>query len=117
MKSLDSGHRNCAASGGKWIRPNKRMAIYVRDGLRCVYCGQNVENTALTLDHVVPQWLGGTNDAANLVTACRCCNSSKGTLSIRGFMAFLRAKGVDTAAIPRRIRRLTNKALNLKGKE
>jgi 5-methylcytosine-specific restriction endonuclease McrA len=32
----------------------------------------------LTIDHVFPVALGGTNDIANLVTACRACNLTKG---------------------------------------
>lgn len=47
-----------------------------RDGHRCVYCGA-VED--LTLDHVVPLSRGGANDVSNLTTACRPCNSSKGS--------------------------------------
>lgn len=62
-----------------WIRQEKRLAIYVRDGLACVYCGDSVENGAqLTLDHVLPYTDGGLNGAANLLTACHRCNSSRG---------------------------------------
>jgi hypothetical protein len=32
----------------------------------------------LTIDHVFPVALGGTNDVGNLVTACRACNLTKG---------------------------------------
>lgn len=40
----------------------------------CIYCGAG----ALSWDHVVPRSRGGTNEPANLVPACRPCNSSKG---------------------------------------
>ena len=43
----------------------------------CSYCGAG--NTRLTLDHVLPRFDGGADDANNLVPACRSCNSSKGT--------------------------------------
>lgn len=113
MNTKVSAKRNCACSGGKWIRPNKRHAIYVRDGFKCVYCGRSVEETAITIDHVVPQALGGTNDASNLVTACRSCNSAKGKHTLRGFLSYLRTKNVDTNGISSRIRRLTAKRLKV----
>ncbi len=65
---------------GRWIRVEKRLAIYVRDGFACAYCGTSLRNAApadVTLDHLLPRSAGGTNDATNLVTACRSCNSSR----------------------------------------
>lgn len=61
--------------GHNWIRPEKRLAIYRRDGLACVYCRRS--GLALTLDHLTPRSQGGTNDATNLVTACVRCNSRR----------------------------------------
>lgn len=99
-------NNNAANNGGKWIAPKKRRAIYLRDDLRCVYCGAGIEDgVQFTLDHIVPCELGGDNSAANLVTACKTCNSSKGSKSQRAFFAFLRDKGVDTDKIAKRIRR------------
>lgn len=78
--------RHPAASGGKWCRPEKRLAIYIRDGLSCVYCGHSVEDgTKLTLDHVKPHSKGGDNSETNLVTACQKCNSSRGNRSLSQF--------------------------------
>ena len=42
---------------------------------KCSYCGSRKN---LSLDHLFPQSLGGRDDGANLVPACRACNSSKG---------------------------------------
>ena len=42
----------------------------------CVYCGAT---DALSLDHLIPRLRGGEDEANNLVTACRSCNSSKGS--------------------------------------
>lgn len=68
--------------GMNWIRPEKRLAIYLRDGLACCYCGESVEDGAkLTLDHMTPHSKGGKNDASNLVTCCYRCNSSRGNRS------------------------------------
>ena len=43
---------------------------------RCAYCGKMP--ASLTQDHVIPLSLGGSHTPANIVPACRACNSSKG---------------------------------------
>jgi 5-methylcytosine-specific restriction endonuclease McrA len=64
--------------GSNWIRSDKRLAIYMRDGAACVYCGRDAAvGAVLTLDHVVAHKLGGSNHQTNLVTSCRSCNSAK----------------------------------------
>lgn len=45
-------------------------------GHRCVYCGKKAKE--LTMDHVVPLVKGGEHSFANVVPACRSCNSKKG---------------------------------------
>ena len=75
MDATQNTKRTPATNGGKWIRPDKRLAIYLRDGLACAYCGATMEqgDTFLTLDHVVPPELGGSNAPSNLVCCCRSC--------------------------------------------
>ena len=69
-----------------WIRPAKRLAIYLRDGLACVWCGEGIEDGAkLTLDHILPHSRGGKNGATNLVTACHRCNSARGARTLAAF--------------------------------
>jgi 5-methylcytosine-specific restriction endonuclease McrA len=56
-----------------------RQAIYRRDGYACRYCGRRRSHTVrLELDHFFPVARGGTDDPANLVTACFDCNRAKG---------------------------------------
>lgn len=69
--------------GSKWIRPEKRLAIYMRDGFECVYCGRDVAHDGATLDHIRSRAAGGTNKARNLVTACFSCNSARAGRSLR----------------------------------
>lgn len=72
--------------GMNWIRQEKRLAIYLRDGMACAYCGATIENgIQLTLDHIVPWSAGGGNEPGNLVTACKRCNSSRGNRSVGEF--------------------------------
>lgn len=58
-----------------------RFEILRRDGHTCRYCGGTAPDVVLTVDHVIPVALGGSNDPSNLVTACRDCNSGKTSTS------------------------------------
>lgn len=105
-------NRNKANNGGKWIRPEKRSAIYSRDDCKCVYCGKPMDGRSIfTLDHLLPCELGGSNEAKNLVTCCKRCNSRKKALSVRDFLAVLAKEGKDTEEIRKRIRRNTRRKL------
>ncbi|MBO9542723.1 HNH endonuclease [bacterium] len=46
-------------------------------GWRCRYCNIRLTFATLTIDHRIPLSRGGSNWLANLVPACRSCNSSK----------------------------------------
>ena len=73
---------------GQWIRTDSRLAIYLRDGFRCVYCGRDLHGADpqdLTLDHVHPWSLGGENEPTNLITACRSCNCSRGARTLASY--------------------------------
>jgi len=80
--------RSEAWSGMNWIRQEKRLAIYLRDGCACMYCGSTVEDGAIiTLDHIKPHINGGSNSERNLVTCCKKCNSSRGNRKVEDFAA------------------------------
>lgn len=57
------------------ISQAKRLAIYERDGFRCLKCRCR---TGLTIDHIRAKADGGTDDLDNLQTLCEGCNQSKG---------------------------------------
>ena len=89
---------------GHWITKERREGIYSRDSHTCVYCGcEASDSNPLTLDHVVARENGGGNVSENLVTSCRSCNSSKQDRSMRSFYQALRARGIDTDAVSRRV--------------
>lgn len=54
-----------------------RYEILRRDGNTCRYCGAKAPDVPLTVDHVVPVALGGSDEPSNLVAACQDCNSGK----------------------------------------
>lgn len=111
----DERHSNW--KGMNWIRQEKRLAIYLRDGLACAWCGDSVENGAsLTLDHVTPDSRGGSNDATNLVACCHRCNSSRGNRSVRRFsraVADYLNHGVEPVEIERHVRATIRRPLPL----
>lgn len=60
---------------------NKRVRFEVlrRDDYTCRYCRSR--DNELTIDHVVPSSLGGSDAPSNLVAACRDCNAGKASSS------------------------------------
>lgn len=102
--------------GSKWIRPEKRTALYARDGWCCVYCAcglSEMDPQNMTLDHVRPVELGGTNAATNLVTACRTCNSMKQDKPLAKFLRYLAERGFSAEVVARRVRNATRRTYNV----
>lgn len=57
-----------------------RFEILRRDNHACRYCGRSAPEVQLTVDHVTPVALGGTDSPENLVTACTDCNGGKSSI-------------------------------------
>ena len=117
MQSVRGTGKRIKGQGSKWIRPEKRQAIYRRDGNHCLYCNCSVAQHgapaagAATLDHLHPIELGGSNHETNLVTCCLSCNSAKQDLKLSAFLRTLSRKGVDVGSVRIRIRRCTRRKL------
>lgn len=74
-------------NGSKWLTRERRLGIYLRDGLSCVYCGDSIDDgIVLTLDHFIPISRGGTHKSSNLITACVKCNCSRQDRYAREFI-------------------------------
>ena len=56
-----------------------RQTVFARDSFRCAYCQRKCgPNSRFThCDHIIPICQGGTDDLANLTTACASCNLKK----------------------------------------
>lgn len=61
-----------------------RYEILKRDNHSCRYCGQMAPDAVLTVDHVTPVALGGTDEPSNLVAACKDCNAGKSSTAPDG---------------------------------
>ena len=61
------------------IQTLSRKNILIRDGHICQYCGEDFPAHDLTFDHLVPRSRGGWTTWENVVTACSCCNLTKGS--------------------------------------
>lgn len=93
-------------SRSSWIRKPTRLAIFFRDGFRCVWC---LGETDLGLDHLVP---GGNHDPKNLVAACHMCNSRRRNMPLPQWYEKLRAEGKDTKQIRLRVYRARHRPIN-----
>lgn len=69
------------------IRDSVRLSIstlYYREGGRCFWCDQPIDQSEATKDHLIPVSKGGENTFENLVCACKSCNTDKADLMPTG---------------------------------
>ena len=76
-------HQNRRArieDGGGSFTLDEWTALLIKYRYTCLCCGR--EDVKLTVDHVVPVSLGGSNDIENIQPLCKSCNCSKGANTI-----------------------------------
>jgi hypothetical protein len=57
--------------------PFTRRNLFARDRWTCMYCGVDLPEKALTVDHIIPTSRGGKHTWRNTISACRHCNHRK----------------------------------------
>jgi len=56
----------------------RRKALFNRDDWQCQYCGVDLDDCTITIDHIIPKSYGGARSWKNCVSACKRCNLKKG---------------------------------------
>jgi 5-methylcytosine-specific restriction endonuclease McrA len=81
----------------------RRRRVHERCDWKCWYCGKDFSafktrdernmlniNEFPTVEHQIPQSRGGHEGADNVVTACKRCNSEKGTKTLEEYRRYRR---------------------------
>lgn len=89
---------------------NKKYEVWCKTGGKCWYCGKQTKiinqenmktidgNTWFTVDHVIPQIAGGTDDIDNLLPCCMGCNRAKKDSTTEEYRELMSRKA---AGVPR----------------
>ena len=72
--------------------------VYHRDGYRCRYCA--IQGVPMTVDHLVLWEVGGPSIEANLLTACRKCNKTRGNLPYEEWLNHKHYTNVSKNLVP-----------------
>lgn len=93
---------------GENLKPWKARDLYgnqkrrIRDGWSndshtpCCYCGTPLGFQEITIEHVKPRCIGGSNDITNLLPCCDDCNKLRGRIFM---MMLTKARALERAFI------------------
>jgi len=68
---------------GELFEYEVREYVFNKFNHTCVYCKRSA--VPLTIEHVTPRSLGGSNRVSNLAAACRTCNQKRGNRPLEQF--------------------------------
>jgi len=82
--------------GISWKEIEDYYNLKNKDHLNCNYCGKLIKEIdeppyrdVVSVDRIIPDCEGGTNDFSNLAIVCAECNIVKGTMSLQTFMEMM----------------------------
>jgi len=99
----------CSVRQRRALRP-QLVRLCEAQNWRCCYCGVHMTTSARrdrspSIEHVVPRFVGGSDDWENLVAACRLCNQGRGLMRAERYLTLVKWKGRRRAALySRRLR-------------
>lgn len=70
------------AGNRKKLTAEERKDVYLKYSGHCAYCGKEIEPSEMQVDHLVPLYLGGKDEADNWMPSCRMCNHYKSTYTL-----------------------------------
>jgi len=76
--SGDSNKKIIVRKSTRQIDLSVSWAVFRRDGYKCRYCGN--DHVPLTVDHIVLWEEGGPSIDDNLITSCKKCNNTRGSM-------------------------------------
>lgn len=59
----------------------------INSSVECYICG--VTDMKLTIDHIIPRALGGSDKESNLKACCKYCNKQKGSMLLKDFIEYI----------------------------
>lgn len=57
------------------LSKKQRLATYLKDDKKCVFCGKELKQDEFNIDHFIPKSRGGDNMKDNLLTCCPSTNT------------------------------------------
>lgn len=58
-----------------------KQCVIDRDGLTCCYCNLKLDESNVTMEHIVPYSKNGTFNTTNLTVSCSTCNNKRGNIN------------------------------------
>lgn len=77
FRLVDREIRRNLRNGFQRVRNELFNSLLILQGNKCFYCEGYFCQDELTIDHIFPICLGGTNNIGNLVICCVDCNDLK----------------------------------------
>lgn len=66
-------------------RRKKRKILLKKQNNICFYCGQKLNLSNSSIDHIIPKSEGGSENISNFVVACKKCNRLRSTIDFNIF--------------------------------
>lgn len=94
-RAIERYHEKVMQNYGRAVDfPTLKHQIVVQQGHRCYYCKRAMKSKDFTLDHLIPQMRGGTDDRDNLVATCKPCNQDKESMTEEEYNEYRRSKKI-----------------------
>lgn len=77
INSIIATHGQNPTISDAYTPPLNSMTLFRRDSFMCMYCGEQLQKSELSRDHIVPLNQGGRDEWSNVITACKRCNNHK----------------------------------------